>query len=63
MGEDLHIDAGLVHLLQAQLAEVVEALEHFRIADAFGADELRCDLLVPIVLLQRDHRTFQLLAA
>ena len=37
MGEDLHIDAGLVHLLQAQLAEVVEALEHFRIAGAFGA--------------------------
>ena len=61
VGEDLHVDPGLVHLLQAQLAEIVEALEHVRIAHAFAADELRRQLLVPIVLLQRDHRTFRLL--
>src|SRR6266566_878680 len=29
----------LVHFLEAHFAEVVEALEHFRIAYAFGADE------------------------
>ena len=32
-----------------------------RIAHAFAADELRRQLLVPVVLLERDHRTFRLL--
>src|SRR5207253_637542 len=57
----LHVDPGLVHLLEPQLAEVVETLEHPGIARAFGADELRRDLLIPVVLLQRDHWTFRLL--
>jgi hypothetical protein len=59
MGEDLHVDPGLVHFLQAQFAEVIEPLEHVRIAHAFGAGELRRQLLVPVVLLQRDHRTLR----
>jgi hypothetical protein len=59
MGEDLHVDTGLVHLLEPQLAEVVEALEHLWIARALGADELGRDLLVPVVLLDRDHRAFR----
>ena len=57
--EDLHVDAGLVHLLEPQLAEIIEALEHLGIAHAFGTDELRRQLLVPVVFLQRDHRTFR----
>jgi len=34
VGDDLHVDAGLVHLLQPQVAEVVELLHHLRITDA-----------------------------
>jgi hypothetical protein len=41
MGQDLHVDPGLVHFLKAQLAEVIETPEHFRIAHAFGANEER----------------------
>ena len=59
MGQDLHVDPGLVHFLEAQFAEIIEAPEHFRIAHPFGTDEERCQLLVPVVFLQRDHRTFQ----
>ena len=57
--EDLHVDARLVHFLEAHLAEIVQALEHFRIAHGFTAHELRGQFLVPVVLFQRDHRTFQ----
>ena len=41
MREDLHVDAGLVHLLEAQLAEVMQALEHLRIAPGFEPDVMR----------------------
>ena len=57
--KDLHVDAGLIHFAQAQLADIVEALEHFRIAHTLGAHEVRRQLVVPVVLLQRDDRTFQ----
>ena len=59
MGQDLHVDPRLVHFLEAHVAEIVEAFEHFRIAHAFGADEERRQLLIPVMFLQRDHRTFQ----
>jgi hypothetical protein len=59
MGQDLHVDAGLIHLAQPQLAEIIETPEHLGVAHAFAADELRGKLLVPVVLLERDHRTFR----
>ena len=57
--EDLHIDAGLVHLAQAQLAEIVEAVEHVGSAHALPAREPARELLVPIVLLDGDDGTFR----
>ncbi len=59
MGEDLHVDPRFVHFLDAHLTEVVEAFEHVGIAHALAADKLRGQFLVPVVLLQRDDRTFQ----
>ncbi len=37
MGEHLHVDAGVIHLLKPQFAEIVDALDDFRIADRFHA--------------------------
>ena len=51
MGQDLHVDPRLVHFLEAHVAEIVEALEHFRIAYAFGADEERRQFLIPVMFL------------
>jgi hypothetical protein len=59
MGQDLNVDPGLVHLAQAQLADIIETLEHLGVAHAFAADELRGKLLVPVVLLQRDYRAIR----
>jgi len=52
VGEDLHVDAGLVHLAQPDLAEIVEALEHVDVAHAFAADKARGELPVPVMLLR-----------
>src|SRR5437016_2408721 len=59
MGQNLHVDACFVHFAQAQLAEIVKPFEDFRIAHTLDTDEQRRQLLVPVVLLQRDHRTVQ----
>ena len=61
MRQDLHVDAGLVHLLEAQLAEVMQALEHLRIASGFEPDVTLFELSIPIVLLQRDDRAIRFL--
>ena len=52
--DDLHVDAGLVHFLQAQLAQVVEAPRQLGIACAVRAGVVLRQSLVPVVLLQRD---------
>ena len=57
----LHVDAGLVHFLEAKLAEVEQALGQFRLASGVEAGEQGGELRVPIVLFQRDDRTLRLL--
>ena len=59
VGEHLDVDAGLVHLLEAPLAE----LEHAVHDRGIGLDlaEMLDQLVVVIVLLDRDDRTFGLL--
>ena len=57
MREHLHVDAGLVHLLEAQLAEVVQPLAHLRVARLGAALlEVRRDFGVPVMLFERDDR-------
>jgi len=57
VGEDLHVDAGLVHFAQAQLAEIVKPVEHVGSAHALSAGEAGRELLVPVVLLDGDDGT------
>ena len=57
--EHLDVDAGLVHLLEAQFAEIVQTLDHFGIA--LDGLIIVGELLVPIVLFDGDDRTFRLL--
>ena len=60
MGEHLHVDAGLVHLLDAQRAEIEQALVGLARAPGFDAGEMGGHLRVPVVLLDGDHRTLRL---
>ena len=60
VGEHLHVDAGLVHLLDAQRAEIEQALVGLARPPGFDAGEMGGHLRVPVVLLDRDHRTLRL---
>ena len=59
VGQDLHVDAGLVHLPDAQRAEVVQPLVQ-RLVLHLGTEgvEVRRDFLVPVVFLESNdlHR-------
>src|SRR4051812_6120711 len=56
MRQYLQVDAGGVHFLQAQGAQVVQPLEHLWIAHLRAALlEVARDFRVPIVLLERNH--------
>src|SRR4249920_3712755 len=56
MRQHLQVDAGLVHLLQPPRAEVVQPLEHLRVAHLRAALlEVARYLGVPVMLLERDH--------
>ena len=61
MREHLHVDPGLIHLLDAQFAEVVETFRGLVGAPSLEAGEMLRHLAVPVVLLQRDDRTIRLL--
>src|SRR5262249_7031295 len=57
--QHLDVDTGLVHFLEADFAKVIESIRDARIAlDAGG---LRRQLRIPVMLLDRDDRTFRLL--
>src|SRR5687767_11464026 len=56
MRQDLQVDAGVVHLLEAERPEVVQPLEHLRVAHLRAALlEMARYLRVPVVLLERHH--------
>src|SRR5262249_18816995 len=61
MRDQLDVDPGLVHLLDAQVAEIMETLEHLVVARALDPRICRRQLGIPIVLLDRDDRTVRLL--
>ena len=61
MRQHLDVDAGLVHLLDAQLAEIVQPLRGIARPPGFDARIGRRQFGIPIVLLQRDDWTFRLL--
>ena len=56
MRDDLDVDPGLVHLLEAQRAEIAEALGHAGAAARPGVvgREFRLDLGVEEMLFERD---------
>ena len=58
MGEDLNIDAGLVHFPQAQFPQIIEALELLGRPRAFRTLELGGELMIPKMFFQRDDRHF-----
>ena len=58
--DDLDVDARLVHVLDAQVAEIVEAFELLVVAGALDPRIGLRQLLVPVVLLDRDDRTVRL---
>ena len=58
MGEHLHVDAGLIHGSQANVADVIEAVEKVLRAGAFSALELGGELVIPIVFFERDDGMF-----
>ena len=61
MREHLDVDAGLVHLLEAQAAEIEEPLVGLVAAAGFGAGEMLGQFRVPVMLLDGDDRTIRLL--
>ena len=62
MRQDLQVDAGLVHLLEAELAKVVEALVHLGVAHLRAALlEMGRDFFVPVVLFEGDDFHGQIL--
>src|SRR5262245_52078492 len=52
MRQDLQIDAGLIHLADAQRAEIIEPLDD--IATRAGTSAELLDLVVLVVLFERD---------
>ncbi len=60
MRQHLHVDADLVHLPDAQLAEIVQPLPGVARPPGFDARVGRGQFGVPIMLLQRDDWTFRL---
>src|SRR5579863_9623742 len=60
MGEDLYFDPGLVHLLQAQCAKIIEPPLDLAGPGRLDAGEMRRHLGVPVVLFDSDDWTFQL---
>ena len=61
MREHLDVDAGLVHFLEAQRAEIEQLLDLQPGRAGLAAGKGLGELLVPIVLLERDHRTMRFL--
>ena len=61
MGKDLHVDSGLVHLLQAQAAQVIKPLIRLIPAASFGTGEMLGQFPVPVMLLDGNDRTIRLL--
>ena len=61
MRQHLHVDAGLVHFLEAERAQIVEPLVRLVAAAGFRAGEMLGQLRVPIMLLDRDDRAVRLL--
>ena len=59
--EHLDVDAGLVHRLEAPLADILEARHHRRWRAGVAARKGRDQLVVGVVLLQRDDRAIRLL--
>ncbi len=53
--EDLDVDARFVHFLDADLAQIVEALLQVRCADHVTAFDMLDELRVPEVFLDCDH--------
>ncbi len=60
MRKQLDVDAGLVHVFQAQLAEVVKHLVGFVAAAGLGAGEMLGKLGIPIMLFDGDDRNIRL---
>src|SRR6266849_2694125 len=60
VGQHLDVDAGIVHFLQAKGAEIIETPLRLPGPASFDAGKMRRQLGVPIVLLNRDNRTFRL---
>jgi len=60
VGQHLDVDAGIVHFLEPQRAEIIETPLRLPGPAGFDAGEMRRQLGVPIVLLNRDNRTFRL---
>ena len=56
MREHLHVDAGLVHFLDPQGAEVVEPLFGLVATAGFRAGEMLGQLRVPVMLFDRNDR-------
>src|SRR5687768_11130457 len=59
--QDLDVDAGLVHLLDAQRAEIVQARVDVARPSRLDAGVGLGELLVPVVLLNGDDLTFRFL--
>ncbi len=60
MREHLDVDAGLVHFLDAQRAQIVEPRVGLVAAAGFRAGEMLGQLRVPIMLFDGDDRTIRL---
>ncbi len=54
VGDDLHVDAGLVHLGDAQLAQIGEPAAELRVRQDIMAAPQRAQLRGPKMLLQGD---------
>ena len=59
MRQYLHVDPGLVHLSEAQFADIVEALDDARRMGRLLADRMSLHLRVEVMLLQRDDEGFR----
>ena len=60
MREHLDVDAGLVHFLDAQRAEIVKPLVGLVAAARFRAGEMLGQLRIPIMLFDGDDRAVRL---
>ena len=59
MREHLHVDAGLVHLAQAQFADIVEPFDQPRRALHVHPGKVLFDLRVEVMLFQGDDVRFR----